>query len=59
MGLDAHGDLPRDATQEEIDSLVHEIADIPLTAWLLSFTGAAAQFARFGITITWRKSPTR
>ncbi|KAI0416385.1 oligopeptide transporter [Xylaria grammica] len=54
MGLETHSDLPRDATQEEIDSLVHEIADIPLTAWVLSFTGAAAQFARFGITITWQ-----
>ncbi|KAI0909407.1 oligopeptide transporter [Ustulina deusta] len=52
--LESHSDLPRDATQEEIDSLLHEVADIPLTAWLLSFTGAAAQFARFGITITWQ-----
>jgi hypothetical protein len=52
--LDGQNDLPRDATQEEIDSLVHEVADIPLTAWLLSFTGAAAQFARFGITVAWR-----
>ncbi|RYC62502.1 hypothetical protein CHU98_g3704 [Xylaria longipes] len=56
QGLETHCDLPRDATQEEIDSLLHEVADIPRTAWLLSFTGAAAQFARFGITITWRQS---
>ncbi|KAJ8132569.1 hypothetical protein O1611_g1054 [Lasiodiplodia mahajangana] len=52
--LEDLSDLPRDATQEEIDSLVHQYADIPITAWLLSFTGAAAQFARFGITITWQ-----
>ncbi|KAI0193819.1 hypothetical protein F4808DRAFT_441892 [Astrocystis sublimbata] len=52
--LESHLNLPRDATQEEIYSRVHEVADIPLTAWLLSFIGAAAQFTRFGITITWQ-----
>ncbi|KAI1122481.1 oligopeptide transporter [Nemania abortiva] len=41
--LESHSDLPRDATQEEIESLAHEVADIPITAWLLSFTGAAAK----------------
>jgi POT family proton-dependent oligopeptide transporter len=55
--LKGEGDLLlRDATQEEIDSLVHETAEVPLTAWLLSFTGAASQFARFGITVAWRTS---
>lgn len=47
--------LPRDATKEEIETLVHESDKIPITAWLLAFTGAAAQLARFGITTPWRK----
>lgn len=47
--------LPRDATKEEIETLVHESDKVPITAWLLAFTGAAAQLARFGITTPWRK----
>jgi hypothetical protein len=47
--------LPRDATKEEIETLIHETDDIPISAWLLAFTGAAAQLARFGITVAWRK----
>lgn len=48
--------LERQATREEIQTLVHVVDDIPITAWLLTFTGAAAQFARFGITVAWRRS---
>ena len=48
--------LPRDARADEIENFPHEMDDIPITAWLLAFTGAAAQLARFGITVTWRKS---
>ncbi|KAJ2992808.1 hypothetical protein NUW58_g755 [Xylaria curta] len=44
----------RDATKEEIDSLVHEVAEIPVTAWLLTFTGAASQLARFGVAVAWQ-----
>ncbi|CAH0051184.1 unnamed protein product [Clonostachys solani] len=47
-------DLPREATEDEIETLVHEPQDIPITAWLLSFTGAGANLARFGITVTWQ-----
>lgn len=47
--------LPRDATREEIDNLVHEPDKVPITAWLLPFTGAMAQLARYGVTVTWRK----
>lgn len=47
--------LPRDATKEEIETLSHESDKIPFTAWLLAFTGAAAQLTRFGITVAWRK----
>ncbi|KAI0380512.1 hypothetical protein F5Y04DRAFT_281905 [Hypomontagnella monticulosa] len=50
------GAIPRDATREEVQSLVHEIDEIPLAAWILSFTGAAAQMARFGITVNARTS---
>ncbi|KAH9995012.1 hypothetical protein F4779DRAFT_623274 [Xylariaceae sp. FL0662B] len=39
--------LPRPATTEEIQSLVHEPNDIPTQAWLLTFTGAASQFVQF------------
>ncbi|KAF7949336.1 uncharacterized protein EAE97_002845 [Botrytis byssoidea] len=46
--------LPRDATKEEIETLNHESDKIPFTAWLLAFTGAAAQLARFGITVAWQ-----
>ncbi len=49
---------PREATKEEIETLVHEVDNIPMTAWLLTYTGAAAQLARFGIIVTWRKSNT-
>ncbi|KAI5923269.1 MFS general substrate transporter [Camillea tinctor] len=44
----------RDATIEEIQTLIHENERVPATAWLLAFTGAASQFARFGITVTWQ-----
>lgn len=47
--------LPREAKNEEIRTLVHEPDEIPIIAWLLAFTGAAAQLARFGVTVTWRK----
>lgn len=50
-----YGLLPRVATMEEIHNLMHVPDDIPITAWLLAFTGAASQFARFGVTVTWRK----
>ncbi|KAI0875766.1 MFS general substrate transporter [Hypoxylon argillaceum] len=46
--------LPRDATREEIDNLVHEPDKVPITAWLLPFTGAMAQLARYGVTVTWQ-----
>ncbi|KAI0403901.1 MFS general substrate transporter [Xylaria palmicola] len=46
--------LPRDATREEIESLVHEPDKIPITAWLLTFTGAIAQLARYGVAVTWQ-----
>ena len=47
--------LPRDSTNEEIKTLTHEIDNIPIAAWLLTFTGAASQLARSGVTATWRK----
>ncbi|KAI0390278.1 oligopeptide transporter [Xylariaceae sp. FL0594] len=43
-----------DNIQDELESLPHEMGDIPMTAWLLSFTGAAIMFARYGITILWQ-----
>ncbi|KAH9883703.1 oligopeptide transporter [Xylariomycetidae sp. FL2044] len=46
--------LPRDATPEEIESCVHEVAAIPSTAWLIAFTGAGSRFVRFGVTIPWQ-----
>ncbi|KAF1952408.1 hypothetical protein CC80DRAFT_495451 [Byssothecium circinans] len=46
--------LPRKATTEEIQTLIHEVDDIPLTAWLLTFTGAVSQLARYGITVAWQ-----
>ncbi|KAI1457796.1 hypothetical protein F4805DRAFT_474895 [Annulohypoxylon moriforme] len=46
--------FPRDATIEEIQTLVHEVEQVPITAWLLAFTGAASQLARFGITVAWQ-----
>ncbi|KAI1129717.1 MFS general substrate transporter [Nemania abortiva] len=46
--------LPRDATREEIESLVHEPDKIPAAAWLLTFTGAIAQLARYGVAVTWQ-----
>ena len=45
---------PRDATKEEIETLHHVVGKIPLTAWLVAFTGAASQFAYYGTTIPWR-----
>lgn len=47
--------FPRDATAEEIQTLIHEIEPIPITAWLLAFTGASTQLARFGVTVAWRE----
>jgi hypothetical protein len=49
--------FPREATNEEIKNLIHEVDDFPGTAWLLVFTGAAMQFARYGVTVIWRKYP--
>ncbi|KAI0814711.1 MFS general substrate transporter [Xylaria sp. FL0064] len=46
--------LPRDATREEIERLVHEPDAVPITAWLLTFTGAVAQLARYGVAVTWQ-----
>ncbi|KAF2445380.1 hypothetical protein P171DRAFT_484072 [Karstenula rhodostoma CBS 690.94] len=48
------GSVARDATAQEILELIHEPSDIPVTAWLLAFTGAAAQLARYGITVVWQ-----
>jgi hypothetical protein len=50
------GPFPREATRQEILDLVHETDDVPITTWLLTFTGAAAQLARYGVTVAWRKS---
>ncbi|KAH7320641.1 oligopeptide transporter [Stachybotrys elegans] len=47
-------EYPRKATPEEIRDLVHEVDDIPVAAWLLTFTGAASNLAKFGITVTWQ-----
>ncbi|KAF2758421.1 hypothetical protein EJ05DRAFT_451916 [Pseudovirgaria hyperparasitica] len=41
---------PRIATADDINNLPHVMADIPATAWLLIFTGAASAFARYGAT---------
>ncbi|KAI1073902.1 MFS general substrate transporter [Whalleya microplaca] len=46
--------FPRDATPEEIQTLIHEVDEIPTTVWLLTFTGAASQLARYGITVAWQ-----
>ncbi|KAI1502422.1 MFS general substrate transporter [Biscogniauxia marginata] len=46
----------RDATIEEIQTLIHERERVPSTAWLLAFTGAASQLVRFGITVAWYQS---
>lgn len=48
--------LPRDATEEEIQTLTHELDEIPISAWLLAFTGAAANLARYGVQAIWRAS---
>jgi POT family proton-dependent oligopeptide transporter len=53
--IDNIDSVVRDATPQEILELLHEPSDIPVTAWLLAFTGAAAQLARYGITVVWRK----
>ncbi|KAF2258303.1 hypothetical protein CC78DRAFT_587291 [Lojkania enalia] len=37
-----------------IHALIHEVDDIPPTAWLLTFTGALSQLARYGITVAWQ-----
>ncbi|KAG9236197.1 POT family-domain-containing protein [Amylocarpus encephaloides] len=54
MGQKDEESLPRDATKEEIRDLFHEVDKIPISAWLLTFTGAAAQLARFSITVAWQ-----
>ncbi|KAI0893408.1 MFS general substrate transporter [Annulohypoxylon nitens] len=52
--VDVEEFFPRDATAEEIQTLIHEIEPIPVTAWLLAFTGASTQLARFGVTVAWQ-----
>jgi len=47
--------LPRLATNEEVRNLPHAMTSIPITAWLLVFTGSAAAFARYGVTTPFRK----
>jgi POT family proton-dependent oligopeptide transporter len=42
--------LPRLATSDEIQTLPHVMTSIPITTWLLVFTGSAAAFARYGVT---------
>ncbi|OTA98393.1 hypothetical protein M426DRAFT_326018 [Hypoxylon sp. CI-4A] len=52
--IESEDSFPREATKEEIENLTHEPDDIPVTAWLLTFTGAASQLARFGCTVAWQ-----
>jgi hypothetical protein len=48
--------FPRPATAEEIRELPHVMSSISVATWLLVFTGAAAAFARYGVTTPFRKS---
>ena len=46
--------LPRPPTSEEIQNLPHVMTSIPITTWLLVFTGSAAAFTRYGVTTPFR-----
>ena len=40
---------------EEKPAFCHVIGKIPLTVWLVAFTGAAHRFAYYSIPFPWRK----
>ena len=48
----------RDATDEEIESLVHVSDKVPFAAWAVIFAGAAERFTYFGQIAPWRPSRT-
>lgn len=47
--------LSQRAASEQIWILPHVMTSIPITTWLLVFTGSAAAFARYGATTPFRK----
>lgn len=49
------GQLPRDATQEEIDALPHVADKLPFAAWAVIVAGAFERFTYFGLIAPWRK----
>jgi len=46
---------PRDATQQEIDSLPHVADKLPFAAWAVILAGAFERFTYFGLIAPWRK----
>jgi hypothetical protein len=46
--------IPRPPTEDEIKDLPRVMVKIPMTTWLLVFTGSAAAFARYGVSTTFR-----
>lgn len=57
--LSSLADLSRpgqEATEWEIDNLLHVVDDIPVTVWLAALVGAAERFAWYGNTGPLRKS---
>jgi POT family proton-dependent oligopeptide transporter len=49
--------FPRDATEEEIETLRHVIDHIPKAVWVVAFAGAAERFTYYAVTAPWRKFP--
>ena len=46
---------PREATKKESETLRHVADKVPVSAWIVAITGAAAQFSYYGVSVPWRK----
>lgn len=47
---------PRDATEEEIQSLPHTVDSIPRAVWIVTIAGAAERFSYYAVSAPWRES---
>lgn len=55
---DAESNFPRDATEEEINSLPRIVDRVPFAAWAAALIGSAERFSYYAIISIWRMSGT-
>lgn len=55
---DAESNFPRDATEEEIDTLPRIVDRVPFAAWAAALIGSAERFSYYAIISIWRTSGT-